>query len=238
MTVRLPLLLSAVMLSSVGLVSSAHADPPQNGQHHGGGAAPQQHGGAPAGGAAPAANNNMAAHGNAPNNGAQGQGQPNRGGAPGGNEQHGGDNHGGPGLDVHAGVNVNLGGGPMGGRPVMRGAPVVYDDRARHEDELRLANRDAARRNAALWESQRYAREAESRRLLEARWGQEFYYRPECRYEIALDANRTARLERIIDIANDNHDLALAARARNILARENARHAREMIALRIRLGYQ
>ncbi len=235
MTVRLPVLLSAVLLSSVGLVSSAHADPPNGHNHGGSGGAAPQHGGAPAGGAAPAANNNMAAHGNAPNNGAQGQ--PNHGG-PAGNEQHGGDNHGGPGLDIHAGVNVNVGGGPMGGRAVMRGAPVVYDDRARHEDELRLANRDAARRNAAMWDSQRYAREAESRRLLEARWGQEFYYRPECRYEIALDANRTARLERIIDIANDNRDLALAARARGILARENARHAREMIALRIRLGYQ
>jgi hypothetical protein len=233
MTVRLSVLLSAVLLSSVGFVSSAHADPPNGHNHGGSGGGAPQHGGAPPAGAAPAANNNMAAHG-APNNGAQGQ--PNRGGP--GNEQHGGDNHGGPGLDIHAGVNVNVGGGPMGGRPVMRGAPVVYDDRARHEDEIRLANRDAARRNAALWESQRFAREAESRRLLEARWGQEFYYRPECRYEIALDANRTARLERIIDIANDNHDLALAARARNILARENARHAREMIALRIRLGYQ
>ena len=120
----------------------------------------------------------------------------------------------------------------------MRGAPVVYDDRARHEDELRLAQRDAARRNAAVWDAQRYQREVDSRRLLEARWGQDFYYRPECRYEIALDANRTARLERIIEIAEDNHDPALVIRARNILARENARHNREMIALRIRLGYQ
>ena len=221
MTVRLPILLSAVLLSSVGFVSSAHADPP-NGHNHGGSGVAPQHGGAPAAGAAPAANNNMAGHGAPANNNPQGQ--PNHGG--------------GPGLDMHAGVNVNVGGGPMGGRPVVRGAPVVYDDRARHEDELRLANRDAARRNAAVWDSQRYAREVESRRLLEARWGQEFYYRPECRYEIALDANRTARLERIIDIANDNRDLALAARARGILARENARHAREMIALRIRLGYQ
>jgi hypothetical protein len=260
MNVRLSVVVSAAVLSSLALVSGAHAQAPAGSAHqHGGGAGGAQHGGAPgtpgtpAGGgrtgAPPAANtpaantNTMAAHGNAPagNPPPGGNNNMNHPGGPGGQPmgQPGGrpdEGHGAPGGGIGFGVNVNVNAGAQ--RPVVRGAPVVYDARIQHENDAWLAQRDAARRNAAMWDAQRAQREEMHRRELEARWGQDFYYRPECRYEIALDANRTARLTRIIDIAEDNHDPMLASRARNLLARENARHAREMIALRIRLGYQ
>ncbi len=123
------------------------------------------------------------------------------------------------------------------GRPPPPGVHVDYVERQRILDERLWAERNAARHNAALWESQRLAREAEHRRLLEETWGSAFYHRWEVRPEIALNANRCARIARIIDIAEDAHDAALVARAQRILARENARHARAMTALRIQLGY-
>jgi hypothetical protein len=103
------------------------------------------------------------------------------------------------------------------------------------EDERRLA-RAKERKDAKAWEAAREAREAEHRRQLEAVWGQELLMRAECREELALHAERVARLDRIIDIAEDTNNGALLARARGVMAREMRRHARVMAELRARLG--
>ena len=121
--------------------------------------------------------------------------------------------------------------------PPPPGVRVDFAERQRILDERLWAEHNAARRNAALWESQRYQRELEHRRALEETWGSAFYHRYEVRPEISLNADRCARIARIIDIAEDAHDAALVARAQRVLARENARHARVMTALRIQLGY-
>jgi hypothetical protein len=103
------------------------------------------------------------------------------------------------------------------------------------EDDRR-AKRGDERRDQKHWEEGREAREAEHRKQLENVWGQEFLQRPECKEELALNAERVARLDRIIDIAEDTHNAAMLARARAILAREFRRHARVMAELRARLG--
>ncbi len=128
---------------------------------------------------------------------------------------------------------------PDMGRPPPPGVAVRVDfgERQRLIDERLFAERQAARRNAAIWDAQRSQRELEHRRQLEGVWGVEFYHRAECRPEIALNADRAAKIARIIDIAEDAHDAALVAHAQRVLARENARHARVMTALRIQLGY-
>jgi hypothetical protein len=103
------------------------------------------------------------------------------------------------------------------------------------EDERRL-KRGELRRDPRLWEAGRAAREEEHRRQLEGVWGAPFLARPECRGELELHADRVARIDRIIDIAEDTHNAALLAHAQRVLARETARHTRVMYDLRVRLG--
>jgi hypothetical protein len=113
-----------------------------------------------------------------------------------------------------------------------------YAARLQKLEDDRRAKRAEERRDQKAWEAARERREAERRRELEVIWGQEFLRRPECRAEMELDAERVARLDRIIDIAEDTHNAALLARARAVLAREVRRHARVMAELRLRLGVQ
>jgi hypothetical protein len=115
-------------------------------------------------------------------------------------------------------------------------SPSEYQNRLQRMQDERWALRQQQRRNAAQWEANRAQRELEHRRQLEGLWGAAFIRRPEVTPEMALDADRMARLDRIIDLAIDQHDAASEARARAILAREIARHARAMAALRARWG--
>ena len=79
------------------------------------------------------------------------------------------------------------------------------------------------------------ARAEEHRRAMAAMYG-DWIHRPECRAELEMDADRLARINRIIDIAEEQHNAALLARARAVYGREIARHARAMGELRVRLG--
>jgi hypothetical protein len=142
--------------------------------------------------------------------------------------------------------NDHLGGpGPHGGPPALdhrppgeppRGEPRLepreYQARLQRIQDERLSQRQALRRDEHAWENSRAQRELEHRRQLEGVWGPQFLRRPEVRPELAINADREARLERMIDLAQDAHDAASEARARAILAREYARHARAMAALR------
>jgi hypothetical protein len=110
--------------------------------------------------------------------------------------------------------------------------PGEYQNRLQRIQDERFTQRQALRHDERGWESSRAQREADHRRQLEGVWGPQFLRRPEVRPELAMDADREARLERMIDLAQDAHDAASEARARAILAREFARHARAMAALR------
>ncbi len=121
------------------------------------------------------------------------------------------------------------------------GAPAPPGDFANRFNQLqsqRLAERDNLRRNQAEWDAQRNQRLSQHQVQLAGVWGADFLARPECHAELALDAERQAQLNRIIDIAHDTHNAAMLARANSILARENARHVRTMTELRIKLGYR
>ncbi len=111
-----------------------------------------------------------------------------------------------------------------------------YQARLQRFQDDRLLQRQALRRDEHGWENSRAQRELEHRRQLEGLWGPEFLRRPEVRPELAINADREARLERMIDLAQDAHDAASEARARAILAREYARHARAMATLRVNFG--
>jgi hypothetical protein len=117
-------------------------------------------------------------------------------------------------------------------------SPGEYQTRLQRFQDERLAQRQAQRRDEHAWENSRAQRELEHRRQLEGLWGATFLRRPEVTPELAMDADREARLDRMIDLAQDAHDAASEARARAILAREYARHARAMAALRARWGNQ
>jgi hypothetical protein len=105
------------------------------------------------------------------------------------------------------------------------------------EDDLRRKRADQ-RKDAHAWEASRATREEERRHQLEGVWGAPFLARAEVRSELEVHADRVARIERIIDIAEDTHNAALLAHAQRVLAREFARNARVMADLRARLGVQ
>jgi hypothetical protein len=106
----------------------------------------------------------------------------------------------------------------------------VYDERA--------AMRAQQRHDVRAWEAGRAAREMEYRRDLTGVWGYPFLSRPECRAELEIHAERLARLNRIIDLAEDQHSEALLEHARAVRNREIARDARVLGDLRVRLGIQ
>jgi hypothetical protein len=128
---------------------------------------------------------------------------------------------------------------PPGERPppVVVPAP-VYAARLQRIYDDRLTRRSEQRRDLHAWEAGRAARELEHRRELESVWGATFLSRPECRAELERHADRVARINRIIDLAEEQHATALLAHARAVLNREIARNAREMSELRVRLGIQ
>jgi len=106
----------------------------------------------------------------------------------------------------------------------------IYDDRR--------IKRAEERRDLRAWEAGRAARELEHRRDLEGVWGAPFLARPECRAELELHAERVARINRIIDLAEDQHATALLEHARVVMNHEINRNARAMAELRARLGVQ
>ncbi|HEY4106701.1 MAG TPA: hypothetical protein VGM44_22530 [Polyangiaceae bacterium] len=106
--------------------------------------------------------------------------------------------------------------------------------REQHDE---FARRQAERRNQALWEAHREERAIAARNQLQSTWGSSLN-RPEARAELALHADRMARLNRILDIAQDRHDAALIARTEAVLQREINRDARILHAIRVKVEGQ
>jgi hypothetical protein len=145
------------------------------------------------------------------------------------NDHQGGPMPGGP---MHGPMSQDR---PPGAMPP-RLEPREYQARLQRFQDDRLAQRQALRHDERGWENSRMQRAEEHRRQLEGLWGPQFLRRPEVTPELAMNADREARLDRMIDLAQDAHDAASEARARAILAREFARHARAMAALRANAG--
>jgi hypothetical protein len=103
------------------------------------------------------------------------------------------------------------------------------------QDEF--ARRQAERRDLAAWNARREERALAARNELYSTWGSSLD-RPEARSELSLHADRMARLNRILDIAQDNHDAALIARTQAVIQREINRDARILHAIRVQVEGQ
>jgi hypothetical protein len=97
------------------------------------------------------------------------------------------------------------------------------------------AKRDADRKDQQKWKAEREQRADAWRNDMASTWGNTLDM-PEARSELSLHADRMARLNRIIDVAQDKKDSALMAHARQVIQREIARDARVMAQYRSREG--
>jgi hypothetical protein len=101
------------------------------------------------------------------------------------------------------------------------------------ERQRRLARSAAEREQAMRAEEERLAREREARRerrraALRARWERRLLAQEDVRAELALHAERTARLERMQRLAESGEYGSLSVRIRLLIEFEDARHQQRM----------
>jgi hypothetical protein len=105
------------------------------------------------------------------------------------------------------------------------------ETKSREEAYWRLRVKE--RRDRKIWVRRRHDRAQERRAYLRATWGVNLH-RPAVRAELALHADRMARLHRIADVGEESHDRALVVRTNAVIEAENTRHVRAMAELRAR----
>jgi len=101
------------------------------------------------------------------------------------------------------------------------------------ERQRRLARSEAAREAALRAEEDRLARERERRRIarraaLRARWDRQLLLREDVRAELALHAERSARLDRMLRLAESGEYGRLVVRIRLLVDYEDSRHQQRM----------
>lgn len=139
---------------------------------------------------------------------------------------------------------------PEPGRPVPpAGAMAAHDAAIRKEtaeqvrarmqqrEDQQRAKREAERKNDAQWKADRTKRAEEWRSDMANQWGTTLDM-PEARTELNTHSDRMARLNRILDIAQDKKDAALTAHAKQVIQKEIARDSRVMQELRDREGHR
>ncbi|HTA91013.1 MAG TPA: hypothetical protein VK745_15595 [Polyangiaceae bacterium] len=120
-------------------------------------------------------------------------------------------------------------------------------ERRESEDEVRIrllrrqeeehARRQAERRDERAWDARREQRALDARNELLSTWGPALD-RGEARSELSIHADRMARLNRILDVAEDRADAALIARTQAVIQREIARDARVLHRIRASMEAQ
>jgi hypothetical protein len=113
----------------------------------------------------------------------------------------------------------------MGAGP--REDPGAFAARMQSIEEQRERERREKIRNQVQWEADRDARAEAHRREVAEHWRAR-EIRADARAELELHAERMAHLNRILDIAVESEDFALARRCRRTIQREIARNARTM----------
>jgi hypothetical protein len=108
-------------------------------------------------------------------------------------------------------------------------------DRLLKQQQLDRLQRQAARKDARAWEAAREQRAADARSQVNATWGS-LAEQPDAKIELATHAERMAQLNRILDVAQDKGDTALASHCNSVIQREIARDARILQAIRAREG--
>ena len=108
-------------------------------------------------------------------------------------------------------------------------------DRLLKQQQLERAQRQAARKDTRAWDAAREQRAAEARNQVNATWGN-LSDQPEAKAELATHAERMAQLNRILDVAQDKGDTALAAKTNAVIQREIARDTRVLQGIRAKEG--
>lgn len=103
------------------------------------------------------------------------------------------------------------------------------------EQQDERAKRQIAKKDQHAWEASREQRAAEARAQVNSTWG-DISERPEAKAELATHAERMAQLNRILDVAQDKGDAALAAKTNAVIQREIARDTRALQAIRAKEG--
>jgi hypothetical protein len=85
-------------------------------------------------------------------------------------------------------------------------------------------------RDERRWDMERHIRAEAHRRAIALEWVH-LSDRPAARVELSIHADRMARLNRALDIAESTSDTPMVIRINDLIRRENARHARTMAAI-------
>ena len=121
---------------------------------------------------------------------------------------------------------------PPGARPIRpdeRDNAARYEQSLKQEQEAARARRAASLKDEKRWEAERNIRAENHRREI----AQQFAHiaeLPAAKAELSIHADRMARLNRALDLAEAS-DAALVSRINDLIRRENARHARTMAAM-------
>jgi hypothetical protein len=109
------------------------------------------------------------------------------------------------------------------------------DRMAQREEQERLHRKDL-RKDVKTWNDGRLKRALDHRKETTDTWGVSVVNRADARAELSTHADRMARLNRVLDIAEDKGDPAMAARAKNLIGLEIARNSRAMQEIKSRAG--
>ena len=121
---------------------------------------------------------------------------------------------------------------PPGARPIRpdeRDNAARYEQSLKQEQEAARARRAATQKDEKRWEDERNVRAENHRRAIAQQWAHDAQ-KPAARAELSVHADRMARLNRALDLA-EGTDTALASRINDLIRRENARHARTMATI-------
>lgn len=122
---------------------------------------------------------------------------------------------------------------PPGARPL---PPMGHEGAVRYEEHLRLeqeaarAHRRESLRDERHWDEEREARALAHRRAIAMQWAHIADMRG-ASAELSIHADRMARLNRALDLAEEATDAMMINRIHGLIGRENARHARTMASI-------
>ncbi len=120
-------------------------------------------------------------------------------------------------------------------------APAAQTNSDRYREHFLQAQQQARQRrkqvlsNAKAWNDSRVQRAASHRTDISQTWGNATD-RPDARAELALHADRMARLNRALDLAEEKGDTALANQTNDLVNREIARDANVMASIQAKAG--
>jgi hypothetical protein len=126
---------------------------------------------------------------------------------------------------------------PAGGVAVAPPVDAKLTERLHKMEEKRQRDRQVAVKDPKTWNDGRPQRATEHKSEIANAWGKTVSA-PDAQSELKKHAERMARLNRILDIANDKGNTALAARVQTAIQTETDRDAQAMQAISAKAGAQ